>query len=79
MGRTLPEVRCWLCPYLKYWVPRGSSVTTTCFPPAVQPNCVQNWHKSGGPPLSLGLGGRHRSCPDEHGEVGTTRGQGGVG
>lgn len=36
MGRTLPEVRCWLCPYLKYWVLRGSSVTTTCFPPAVQ-------------------------------------------
>lgn len=50
MGRTLPEVRCWLCPYLKYWFPRGSSVTTTCFPPAVQPNHVQNRHKSGSPP-----------------------------
>lgn len=56
MGRTLPEVRCWLCPYLKYWVPRASSVTTACFPPGVQPNCVQNRHKSGGPPLSPGWG-----------------------
>lgn len=78
MGRTLPEVRCWLCPYLKYWVPRlirhNHLLPTSC-----AANHVQNRHRSGSPPVSPGGGGRHRSCPDEHGEVETTPGQGGVG
>lgn len=56
MGRTLPEVRCWLCPYLKYWVPRGSSVTTACFPPAVQPNCAEQ-AQIGRPSPQPGVGG----------------------